>query len=110
MTREEAVKWLKALNTSPLIYGEHSEAIDMAINALAVYPQYKWERDIALKQLEEYGIGFAEKKRDMVEVVRCKECKHYSIEGETTQFGWCNALEMPTDEQRFCSDGERSEL
>lgn len=46
---------------------------------------------------------------DAVEVVRCKECKHYSVEGETTQFGWCNALEMPTDEQRFCSDGERRE-
>lgn len=35
---------------------------------------------------------------DAVEVVRCKDCKHYSVEGETTQFGWCNALEMPTDE------------
>lgn len=45
---------------------------------------------------------------DAVEGVWCKDCKHYSVEGETTQFGWCNALEMPTDEQRFCSDGERS--
>lgn len=44
---------------------------------------------------------------DTVEVVRCKDCKHYSVEGKTTQFGWCNALEMPTDEQRFCADGER---
>ena len=43
------------------------------------------------------------------ELVRCKDCKHYSVEGKTTQFGWCNALEMPTDEQRFCADGERSE-
>lgn len=46
---------------------------------------------------------------DAVEVVRCKDCKHYSVEGKTTQFGWCNALEMPTDEQRFCADGERGE-
>lgn len=36
---------------------------------------YKWERDVALSQLEEYGIGFAEKKRDdLLEVVRCKRC------------------------------------
>lgn len=36
---------------------------------------YKWERDIALSQLEEYGISFAEKKRDdLVKVVRCRDC------------------------------------
>lgn len=75
-----------------------------------VLEQFRWERDVAISQLEEYGIGFCEKKRDMVAVIRCKDCKHYSVEGETTQFGWCNALEMPTDEQRFCSDGERKEL
>ena len=34
MTREEAIKWLKLLKTSPLIYGEYPEAIDMAIEAL----------------------------------------------------------------------------
>ena len=34
MTREEAIKWLKLLHASPLIYGEHLEAIDMAIEAL----------------------------------------------------------------------------
>lgn len=42
-------------------------------------------------------------------LVLCKDCKNYSVEGKTTQFGWCNALEMPTDEQRFCADGERRE-
>ena len=35
MTREEAIKWLKILQTSTLIYGEHAEAIDMAISALS---------------------------------------------------------------------------
>lgn len=108
MTREEAIKELQLI-AKITMWNDRREAVEMAINALAVYPQYKWERDVALSQLEEYGIGFAEKKRDMVEVIRCKECKHYSVEGKTTQFGWCNALEMPTDEQRFCSDGERKE-
>ncbi len=35
MKREEAIKWLKLLKTSPLIYGEYLEAIDMAIEALS---------------------------------------------------------------------------
>lgn len=44
---------------------------------------------------------------DAVEVVRCKDCKHYSVEGETTRFGWCGYWNKPTDEKRYCSDGER---
>lgn len=47
MTREEATKWLKLLKTSPLIYGEYPEAIDMAIEALsaeeAVWNEYEAE-------------------------------------------------------------------
>lgn len=120
MTREEAIKELKE---DKMLYetdvchagdgtpdGRLLEALDMAIVALAVYPQFKWERDMAIEQLDEYGIPFGAKKDDdVVKVVRCKGCKHYSVEDETTQFGWCNALEMPTDEQRFCADGERRE-
>lgn len=45
---------------------------------------------------------------DAVEVVRCKECKHYFVEGETTRFGWCGYWNKTTDEMRYCSDGERS--
>lgn len=40
-------------------------------------------------------------------LVRCKDCKHYSVEGETTRFGWCGYWNKPTDEMRYCSDGER---
>lgn len=43
------------------------------------------------------------------DVVRCKDCKHYSIEGETTHFGWCGYWNKPTDGIRYCSDGERRE-
>ncbi len=46
---------------------------------------------------------------DFMPIVRCKDCKHYSVEGETTQFGWCGYWNKPTDEMRFCSDGERRE-
>lgn len=32
--------------------------------------QIKWERDIAIEQLAEYGVGFGEKKKDLVKVRR----------------------------------------
>lgn len=38
-----------------------TEALKMAINALGSIDQIKWERDIAIKQLEELGIGFGQK-------------------------------------------------
>jgi hypothetical protein len=90
MTREEAIKILNAIRVYECYPKSASEetkkAIDMAIEALQTelnkaVPQsladvYKWERDIALAQLEEYGIGFAEKKRDdLLEIVRCKDCR-----------------------------------
>ena len=45
-------------------------------------------------------------------LVLCKDCKHYSVEGKTTQFGWCNALEMPTDPDGYCylKDAKESEI
>jgi hypothetical protein len=123
MTREEAIQILSTRDAHGVLCGYTSgvtEALDMAIEALktelnkAVPPSladvYKWERDIALSQLEEYGIGFAEKKRDdLLEVVRCKDCRHHSVEGEITHFGWCGYWNKPTDEMRFCSDGEMRE-
>ena len=48
MTREEAIKWLKLLKSSPLIYGEYPEALDMAIEALSERTG-EWIRE------EEYG-------------------------------------------------------
>ena len=44
MTNEETIKWLKLLNTSTLIYGEYSEAIDVAIEALSAdRPKGEWK-------------------------------------------------------------------
>ena len=41
-----------------------------AIDAVSreVFEQVQWERDIAITQLAEYGVGFGEKKKDLVEV------------------------------------------
>lgn len=38
-----------------------TEALHMAINALGAIDQIRWERDIAIGQLEELGIGLGEK-------------------------------------------------
>ena len=110
MTREEAIQHFK--EQLDIFGGEHAEAIKVAIEALAVYPQFKWERDTAISQLEEYGIGFAEKKRDLVEVVRCKDCKymteHYDIDGNAP-YWTCSEWDSGTDADGFCHHGERSE-
>ena len=44
---------------------------------------------------------------DAVQVVRCKDCKHYIVEGITTQYGWCHEYKHSVDEDDYCSYGER---
>ena len=122
MTREEAIQELQ--NCKGLIQQDGQDylderdipLLDMAIEALQAEPTkavppsladvYKWERDIALSQLEEYGIGFAEKKRDdLVEVVRCKDCRHY----EDGMVGYCWEVDRGVSGDFFCAYGERRE-
>lgn len=43
------------------------------------------------------------------EIVRCKDCKHYIVEGITTQYGWCHEYKHSVDEDDYCSYGERRE-
>lgn len=51
---------------------------------------------------------------DVVEVVRCKDCKNYceyKINGNPTGWGKCEAIEMDIDlmANDYCSYGEREE-
>ena len=46
---------------------------------------------------------------DVEIVVRCKDCKHYSVMGRTTQFGFCGYRHAGTDETNYCSRGVRRE-
>lgn len=122
MTREEAIKELeyaKIKLREANVFPSMNPAIDMAIEALQAEPTkavppsladvYKWERDVALSQLEEYGIGFAEKKRDdLVEVVRCKNCIHYESD-DSGEMMVCNVTGTVCDNDDFCSYGERRE-
>lgn len=89
MDREKAIKVLKRCEAEPYCshYKRHfccigcgqRDALDLAIEAL--------------KQTE---------------IVRCKDCRHSQIEGDTTIFLWCGYWNKPTDGIRYCSDGERS--
>jgi hypothetical protein len=38
-----------------------AKAVDRAFDALVCVQQFKWERDIALEQLEELGLSFGQK-------------------------------------------------
>ena len=49
------------------------------------------------------------KPHNYCEVVRCKDCAHYIVEGITTQYGWCYEYKHSVDEDDYCSYGERRE-
>ena len=70
MTAQEAIKMLK-YNSNVIhktINGETDinevEALDMAITALGAIEQIQWERDVAIKQLNDLGYGLSEKPRE----------------------------------------------
>lgn len=120
--REELLKtykgWLKQLE-SPEDEGDR-RGVETCISVLrdtpsadvvsqAVFDQIKWERDTALKTLEEHGIGLAQKS-DVVEVVRCKKCIHYVDIGNGIHY--CSRFSNEdfihfVFGDNFCSYGER---
>lgn len=77
-----------------------------------VLEQYKWERDTAIAQLEELGIGFGQKKPDMVEVVRCKECESWNKCSDELyiQIGICEKLKRYAPGSFYCADGVKRDL
>lgn len=75
--------------------------------ARSAYDQVRWERDTAIAQLAEIGKGFGETMDDVVEVVRCKDCKHFM---PLTGYSLCVAHGSdPVDADDFCSWAERRE-
>ena len=65
--------------------------------------QIRWERDIAVSQLEDYGVQLGEQ-ADCVRVVRCKNCRH--SEEYTDIRVWCNEFQVSKGIDGFCSSGE----
>jgi hypothetical protein len=72
------------------------------------YNQVAWERDMAMQQIESYGVSFGSN-AELAEVVRCKDCKEFEPHGNG-KAGICRnkklkpCLRYATD---FCSYGER---
>lgn len=71
INREELIKNLKKFapeHYSALVNTliEKQPAADVV--SIGVHQQVRWERDTAIEQLEEYGVCFGEKKKDLVEV------------------------------------------
>lgn len=56
-----------------------------------------------LEQMEQE----AKHKADVVEVVRCKDCKCW--ERRKARFGWCDRLELYPYPDWYCADGKRKE-
>lgn len=76
--------------------------------------QIRWERDMAMKQLNDHGIPFGGIAPDVVEVVRCKDCKYWRHEtAERIEHYECDVFcgaygrGYPTSADDFCSYGER---
>ena len=46
---------------------------------------------------------------DVVEVVRCEDCRHYNTSGCSDGFGWCESMNNGTHDERYCSEGERKD-
>ena len=81
---------------------------------MAVHNQIRWERDQAMQQLKDHGIPFGGVAPDVVEVVRCRDCKHYKTQNKSASWNhntlYCMrsaAVKVKPDD--FCSYGVRRE-
>ena len=64
MNNEEAKKILKRdldIMIKNKCLPDGIESMKIAISALGAIEQYKWERDVAISQLEELGLGLGQK-------------------------------------------------
>ena len=76
------------------------------------YEQVRWERDVAMRQLEEHGIPFGGIAPDVVKVVRCRDCKHQIERGYAQyRYKWCEVLRRINGmgDDGFCNYGERKD-
>lgn len=114
MTRDEAIKRLKVYRdylckmSSWFDVNEVAKPFNMAIEALeqlaaGVVPMEYHERCMKFE---------IKKQANMVEVVRCKECKFWQSDWETSYDGYhyCSMIDLVIDGDFYCKDGERKIL
>lgn len=100
MTDKEIIKALELCTSEGLVCA--------GVVSVGVLQQVIWERDTAIEQLEDYGVGLGEV-ADLVKVVRCKDCKH--CDTDIFKRTVCNRTFMmvETSPTNFCSYGDRGE-
>ena len=74
-----------------------------------LYEQIKWERDVALKQLERIGVSLGEKTDNIVSVVRCSECAYAEKLLVFENSYNCILHEAFVGKNDYCSYGEPKE-
>ena len=107
-------RWMVMGMARPIDADRYAEVLERYINAphVKVFGKYSDGMQIAISTCIE--LLNAQRTLDAVEVVRCKDCKHYGCEltnyiGRTQQF--CNLHKglVVVDRDSFCSYGERKD-
>lgn len=98
-----------ALDFIDIIIGEQPvvDAVSRGLHDLV-----RWERDVAIKQLEEHGIPFGGKAPDVVKVCRCKDCEHRYYNEDLESYcceAWGDGYDTFVRDVDFCSHGERKD-
>lgn len=92
MTREEAIK---LIDTHTVCF--YNEIDSPTLQAL----------HLAIEALSEVRCNDCKWNDDVVEVVRCKDCRHYESDGGALMV--CSITDTVKDDADFCSYGERRE-
>lgn len=89
-------EWERAINEQPTVDAVPVDAVE----------QIRWERDIAMQQLQEHGIPFGGKADDVVNVCRCKDCQWFDANDDYYD-SYCDKNGISVEEDFYCADGER---
>lgn len=55
----------------------------MDVVSAGAYEQVAWERDLAVQQLKDYGVGLGQRKNEnLVKVTHCRDCKYGDYDSE----------------------------
>ena len=76
------------------------------IDADALTRRVFWELPIINPRKDIIGlIDNAPTINGVLSIVRCKDCKYYTVKSTEEKYGWCNEKELLVDETEFCSWG-----
>lgn len=107
MTREEAILWLKVINTKEFGWDEFALQESQRETRERCEQGVREAIDMAIEALSEVRCNDCKWNDDVIEVVRCKDCRQYIPHDLTDDYGWCCEFKTPIEEDDFCSHGER---